>query len=254
MRLQNQVAIVTGATSGFGEAIARALAREGVSLAIGARREARLKGLEEELKQDSPRILALPLDVRETDQVANFVREVVRKFGRIDILINNAGLALGKESILTAPEEDWVQMMDTNFLGVFRMTQAVLKEMKPKRKGHIVNIGSIAGHQAYEGGAGYCGSKFALTAFTKVLRSEVAESEIKVTSIDPGMAETEFSLVRFKGDAKTAKQVYDGVRPLVAADIAETVLFALTRPAHVNIDEIHLTTIDQPNANKVIRR
>lgn len=254
-KLTGKVVVVTGASSGFGEAIATALAGQGVRLALGARREKRLEVLAQKLSDaHGVQILTHPVDVQETKEVDDFVRATIDRFGRIDILVNNAGLALGKRDILTADEADWQQMVGTNFFGVFRMTRRVLEDMLPRKQGHIVNIGSIAAHHTYEGGGGYCASKFAMRAMTEILRMELVDKNIRVTAVDPGMAETEFSLVRFKGDAENAKKVYEGMRPLVAQDVAECVLFAVTRPLHVNIDDIVVSSTDQAFAGKVIRR
>ena len=216
---------------------------------------ARLQKLAKELeaKHGTP-CLASRLDVRDVSQVGSFVDAVWDRFGEVDILVNNAGGALGLDTVAAADEADIVQMIETNFLGTFRMTRQVLRRMLPRKEGHIVNIGSIAGRLAYEKGAGYCGAKFAVTAFSRSLRLELVESGIRVTCVDPGMAETEFSLVRFKGDREKAKKVYEGMRPLAAQDVADAVLFAVTRPSHVNVDDILITATDQGGVAKVFRR
>jgi 3-hydroxy acid dehydrogenase / malonic semialdehyde reductase len=253
--LKDTVAVVTGASSGFGEAIARTLADHGANLSIGARRLDRIEKVADEIQRTSKvEVWAQELDVRNTEHVEQFVEATLREFGQIDILVNNAGLALGKRDVSTAEEKDWVQMMETNFLGAYRMTKAVLPTMQERGKGHIVNVGSVAGHYPYEGGAGYCGSKYAVRAFSEVLRLETVEKGIKVSSVDPGLAETEFSLVRFSGDRTAAKKVYEGMTPLSAQDVADTVLFVVTRPSHVNIDEVMLTPLDQGTVFKVHRR
>jgi 3-hydroxy acid dehydrogenase / malonic semialdehyde reductase len=254
-RLQNKVAVVTGASSGFGAAIARAFAEEGAKLAIGARRGDRVGVLAKELeKKHGTQVFSMEIDVRKTESVRKFVEGALKTLKGIDILVNNAGLALGRREVATADEADWVQMMETNFLGMFRVTQAVLPTMTAQKSGHIVNIGSIAGHLSYEGGGGYCGSKFAVTAFSRALRLENVEKGIKVSLIDPGLAETEFSLVRFKWDEEAAKKVYEGMTPLTAEDVADTVLYVVTRPEHVVVEELLLTPLAQGGVHKVHRR
>ncbi|HLG19267.1 MAG TPA: SDR family NAD(P)-dependent oxidoreductase [Bdellovibrionota bacterium] len=252
--LKGKIVLVTGASSGFGEAIALSFARAGATLAIGARRVDRLQTLAKKLGREfGCKIHSEVLDVRQTSSVRRFVEGTLGELGHVDVLVNNAGLALGRETLRDANEDDWTQMIETNFLGTFRMTQALLPSMLARKSGHIVNIGSIAGHEAYAGGAGYCGTKFAARAMTIAVREELLGTGIRVTSIDPGMAETEFSIVRFKGDQEKAKQVYKGVTPLSAEDVAECVLFAVTRPAHVNIETILLNPTAQVNAKNVHR-
>lgn len=254
-RLTGKTAIVTGASSGFGEAIARTLAAEGANLAIGARREDRLMKLGSELSEkEKVSVFAQKLDVQETESVTAFVEGTLRYHKGVDMLVNNAGLALGRRELATADEADWVQMMETNFMGTFRMAKAVLPTMGILKKGHIVNIGSISGHLPYEGGAGYCGTKFAVKAMSQALRLENVERGIKVSLIDPGLAETEFSLVRFKWDEEKAKDVYQGMTPLSAQDVADAVLYVVTRPEHVVIDEMILTPLAQGGVHKVHRR
>ncbi|MFH1262526.1 MAG: SDR family NAD(P)-dependent oxidoreductase [Pseudomonadota bacterium] len=254
--LKGRIAIVTGASSGFGEAIAKLFAKEGANLAIGARRRDRVERLAKELEAEhGTKVFFSDLDVRDRASVNYFVGGTLKAFDkRIDILVNNAGLAAGRHPVAEALEADWVEMMETNFLGMFHMTQAVLPTMTSQKSGHIVNIGSIAGQLAYDGGAGYCGSKFAVTAFSRSLRLETIEAGIKVSLIEPGLAETEFSLVRFKGDEAAAKKVYEGMTPLTAEDVADAVLYVVTRPAHVVIEELLLTPQAQGGVHKVHRR
>jgi hypothetical protein len=250
-RLDGKVAVVTGASSGFGAAIARSLAAEGARLAIGARRVERLEALSRGLPGE---VLTARLDVTDPESVSAFAKAVLGRFGRVDILVNNAGGALGKDPLAVASEEDWERMVQSNFLGAFRMTRAFLPGMLERKIGHVVNLGSIAGHRAYEGGAGYCGVKAAVRSMTEALRLELAGTGVRVTTVDPGLAETEFSLVRFKGDAKAAAEVYRGMTPLTAGDVAECVRFALTRPPRVTIDELLVTASDQGGVVKVHRR
>jgi 3-hydroxy acid dehydrogenase/malonic semialdehyde reductase len=225
--------IITGASSGFGEAMARHFSNLGFSLALGARRINKLKKLESELGKN---VWVHELDVTNQDSVTKFVSACMEKFVFVDALINNAGLALGLDRIEAFKEEDWKTMWETNVLGVARMTHAVEPHLKAGSR--IINIGSISSYETYEGGAAYCSSKHALRAVTQTMRYELMEKGILVSTIDPGMAETEFSMIRFKQDSARAKKVYEGLKPLTADDIAEVAAFILSRPSHVSIDEI----------------
>jgi NADP-dependent 3-hydroxy acid dehydrogenase YdfG len=198
--------------------------------------------------------LALPLDVTDQESIDSFVGEVSEKFGRIDVLVNNAGLALGLAPIAQARDEDWTEMWEVNVLGLMRMTRACLPLLRKSKHGHIVNLGSIAGFETYKGGAGYTASKHAVRAISRTLRLELNGEPIRVTEIAPGMVETEFSTVRFRGDRKAAKAVYQGVKPLVAEDIADCIVFAVTRPPHVDIDEIVIRPIAQAASWLVARK
>jgi NADP-dependent 3-hydroxy acid dehydrogenase YdfG len=198
--------------------------------------------------------LALPLDVTKLDSIDAFVGEVKKKFGRIDVLVNNAGLARGLAPIAEGSDEDWIEMWEVNVLGLLRMTRASLPLLRKARHGHIVNLGSIAGFETYKGGAGYTASKHAVHAISRTLRLELNGEPIRVTEIEPGMVETEFSVVRFHGDRDAAKAVYKGVKPLVAADIADCIVFAVTRPPHVDIDEIVVRPVAQAAAWLVARK
>ncbi len=255
MELKDKVAVITGASSGFGESIAWNLAEAGMKLALGARRVDRLENMATKLNgHGASQVWFQKLDVCDEKSSQDFAQGALKEFGHVDALINNAGLALGKDEVSEAELADWEKMMDTNFLGIFRVTQPILKSMKERNAGHILQIGSIAGHDPYEGGGAYCASKFAVKAFTRVLRRELVGSNLRVTTIDPGLAETEYSIVRFKGDQAKADATYNGIRPLQATDVAEAVRFALSRPLHVNIDEMVLTCIDQAGATKVVRQ
>ncbi len=238
--LAGKTAVVTGASSGFGRETARVLAERGVRVAGGARRAERL---------ETP--IALELDVRDPASCARFVDEAVAQLGGIDILINSAGLALGRVLFDESTEEDEQQVFETNVNGLVRMTRLCLPHIRDG--GHIVNLGSIAGRQAYEKAASYVASKFAVRGFTYALREDLLGRPIRITTVDPGLAETEFSIVRFKGDTEQAAAVYQGVEPLVAEDIADCILFALTRPWHVNIDEIVVKARNQSSGGRVIR-
>lgn len=240
IELRGKTAVVTGASSGFGRAIARALAAEGVRVAGGARRRERLETE-----------VALELDVREPESCARFVDAALGELGGLDILVNNAGLALGRHPFDESSEEDERRVLETNVNGLLRMTRLCLPHIRDG--GHIVNLGSIAGRQAYEGGASYIASKFAERGFTYALREDLLGRPIRVTTVDPGLAETEFSLVRYKGDATQAAAVYEGVEPLTAEDVADCVLFALTRPLHVNVDEIVVKATAQSSGARIVR-
>ncbi|HEY2598016.1 MAG TPA: SDR family NAD(P)-dependent oxidoreductase [Candidatus Dormibacteraeota bacterium] len=233
------VAVVTGASSGIGAATVVALGRRGYQIVAGARRLARVRRVVGDLG------VALPLDVTDAVSIDAFVREVSKKFGRIDVLVNNAGLALGLTQMAEARDEDWIQMWEVNVLGLMRMTRSSLPLLRKAKHGHIVNLGSIAGFETYKGGGGYTASKHAVHAMSRTLRLELNGEPIRVTEILPGMVETEFSTVRFRGDRKAAKAVYQGVKPLVAEDIADCIVFAVTRPPHVDIDEIVIRPVAQ---------
>ena len=242
------VAVITGASSGIGAATAIALARHGYRVVVGARRVERLARVAAENG------LALRLDVTDEQSVAEFVREVGRRFGRVDVLVNNAGGALGLNPVADAVDDEWIGMWKTNVLGLMWMTRACLPLLRKARHGHIVNIGSIAGFETYKGGGGYTAVKHAVRAITKTLRLELNGEPIRVTEIAPGLVETEFSLVRFHGDRKAAKVPYEGIKPLTPEDIADCIVFAVTRPAHVDIDEIVVRPVAQANVVTVARK
>jgi NADP-dependent 3-hydroxy acid dehydrogenase YdfG len=238
--LSGKTAIVTGASSGIGRATARALAEAGVRVAGGARR---FEQLETDVK--------LELDVRDAASCERFVAAAVAELGGVDILFNNAGLALGRHPFTESKEEDEDVVFTTNVNGLVRMTRLCLPHIRDE--GHIVNMGSIAGRQAYENGATYITSKFAVRGFTYALREDLLGRPIRITTVDAGLVETEFSLVRFKGDRAKADAVYAGVDPLTAEDIADCVLWALTRPRHVNVDEIVVKARNQASGARVVR-
>jgi NADP-dependent 3-hydroxy acid dehydrogenase YdfG len=246
---QERVAVVTGASSGIGEATARGLAREGFTLVLGARRQDRLAEVAQEFGG-----LALPLDVRDLTSIEPFVRAVEAKYPAVEILINNAGLAAGLQPLAEGNDDDWVQMMETNVLGLLRVTKAMLPLLRRAPRAHIVNLGSVAGFEVYPGGVGYTASKHAVRAVTKTLRLELLGEPIRVTEIEPGMVETEFSLVRFKGDQRRAAAVYQGMKPLTGADVADCIVWAVTRPPHVNIDEMVVRPIAQATTRDVARK
>jgi NADP-dependent 3-hydroxy acid dehydrogenase YdfG len=196
----------------------------------------------------------LPLDVTDPGSIAGFIEAIDREFGQVEILVNNAGLSAGLEPVAEGHDEDWVQMMDTNVLGLLRMTRACLPLLRRAPRAHIVNIGSVAGFEVYPGGVGYTASKHAVRAISRTLRLELLGEPIRVTEIAPGLAETEFSLVRFKGDQERAAAPYRGLKPLVAADVADCVLWVVTRPDHVNIDELVVRPIAQASTRDYARR
>lgn len=242
---QEKIAVVTGASAGIGAAAARALAGAGFRLVLGARRMDRLREVAEPLGAT-----ALPLDVTSAESVKDFAARVPEAH----LLVNNAGMAHGLDRIADATDEDWTAMWETNVLGVLRTTRAFLPALEASGDGHVINVGSIAGFETYAGGAGYTGTKHAVRAMTRTLRLELLGKPVRVTEVNPGMVETEFSVVRFGGDAERARAVYRGLDPLVAEDIADCIAWAATRPSHVNIDEIVVRPRDQATATLVNRR
>ena len=242
--LEGKRAIVTGASSGIGAAAAQALAREGATVAVGARRIDRLP------HQNG--FIALELDVTDAESSASFVASAVHRLEGLDILVNNAGLALGRDLFDESTEEDEEIVLETNVHGLIRMTRLCLPHLADG--GHIVNIGSIAGRQAYERGALYVTSKFAVRGFTYALREDLLGRPIHLTTVDPGLVETGFSRVRFRGDEETAARVYEGVEPMRPEDVAECIVFAVTRPKHVNVDEIVVKALAQSSGARIIRQ
>jgi len=250
-----KVVFITGASSGFGAASALRFARDGHVLVLGARRADRLAETSAAAHEaGAARVVALPLDVRDKASVDAFCRQGLEAAGAAHILVNNAGLARGADPVETATDADWEEMIETNVLGVLRTTRALIPALVASGDGHIIFIGSTAGRWVYEGGSVYCASKHAVRAIRSTLRLELCGRPVRVSTVDPGMAETEFSLVRFHGDGERAKKVYQGVTPLSADDVADLVHFVATRPPHVNIDEIMVTPRDQASPTKVSRR
>lgn len=255
MSLSNKWILITGASSGFGEAAAIAFAKQGAKLLLGARRVDRLEEVAKAARQaGAPAAHVQALDVSSTPSVNAFADFCRKHTDKIDVLINNAGGAKGLDKVADAKDEDWEFMMQTNVLGVLRVTRAVLPMMVNNSGSSIINIGSIAGRTAYEGGSAYCAAKAGELQITRALRLELCGTGVRVSTVDPGFAETEFSLVRFKGDAVRAKKVYDGMYPLTADDIAETLVWVATRPSHVCIDEMVIKPTDQAQVYKVHRR
>lgn len=243
-----QTVLITGATSGIGEATARAFAAEGYRIIITGRRASRLQELKASLKAEGAKVELLAFDVRDPEACKAALDSLHAKYAEIDILVNNAGLAAGLEHIDKGDLLDWNAMIDTNIKGLLHITKCVSKGMVARGRGHIVNIGSIAGTQPYENGAVYAATKHAVHALSQGMRMDFLSHGIRVTEIRPGMVETEFSVVRFHGDQERADNVYTGVTPLTGDDIAEAILWAATQPPHVNIDEIVITPVQQANA------
>ena len=231
--------LITGATSGFGKAIATRFAKEGDDLIITGRREALLTEFADELRKDhGVEVLSLCFDVREKEEVEFVISSLPDEWKDIDVLVNNAGLAVGLNPVNEGVIDDWERMLDTNVKGLLYMTRYVSPLMVQRKKGHIINIGSIAGKEVYPNGNVYCGSKFAVDAITKGTRIDLLPHNIKVTQVAPGAANTEFSIVRFKGDQSRADSVYNGYTPLNAEDVAEVVWYVTSLPPHVNINDL----------------
>lgn len=247
-----RIALITGATSGIGEATARVLATNNFKLILCGRRKDRLQKLASELGTHTE-VTTLSFEVRNQKEVASSIESLPAAWKEIDVLINNAGNAHGLDPIQTGSIDDWDAMMDINVKGLLYVTKAVLPVMTKRNSGHIINIGSIAGKEVYANGNVYCASKFAVDAVTKGMRIDLNAHGIKVTAIHPGLVETEFSLVRFKGDEERSKNVYKGFDPLVGNDIADLILFALTRPAHVVIADLVVLPTAQASATVVKR-
>lgn len=253
--LKGRWALVTGATSGFGLATAHALAAAGAHVAITGRRADRLEAIAREIhNRHGVEVPALRFDVRDLAEVRSTLGGAASLLSRLDILVNNAGLALALDPISAGDPADWDQMIDTNVKGLLYVTRVVLPGMVERGRGHVVNIGSVAGHQVYAGGAVYCATKFAVRAISDALRYDVLGKGVRVSNVEPGLAETEFSEVRFKGDRARAKTVYEGLTPLRAEDVADAVLWCVTRPLHVNVQTVLLMPADQASAHAVSRR
>ncbi|MEH1920139.1 SDR family oxidoreductase [Nostoc sp.] len=253
--LQNQTILITGASSGIGTACARIFAGAGAKLILAARRLERLQQLADTLNKDfSTEIHLLQLDVRDRSAVESAIATLPPAWADIDILINNAGLSRGLDKLHEASFQDWEDMIDTNVKGLLYVSRYVVPGMVSRDRGHVVNLGSIAGHQTYPGGNVYCATKAAVRAISEGLKQDLLGTRVRVTSVDPGMVETEFSEVRFHGNTERANKVYEGVTPLTADDIADVIFFCVTRSPHVNINEVVLMPVDQASATLVNRR
>lgn len=253
--LKNKVVCITGASSGIGAACASEFAKHGSALLLAARRKDRLETLAAGLaSQHGIRIHTVKLDIRNQKQVEQVFSSLPADWQTIDILVNNAGLTRGLTTFHEGSIQDWEEIIDTNVKGLLYVTRAVLPGMVSRNSGHIINIGSIAGHQTYPKGNVYCASKFAVTGLTRGLKMDLLGTPVRVSSVDPGLVETEFSEVRFRGDKEQAAKTYAGLTPLRPEDVAEIVVFCATRPSHVNIGEVIVTPTDQASVSMVHRR
>jgi NADP-dependent 3-hydroxy acid dehydrogenase YdfG len=244
--------LITGASAGIGAACARAFAAAGARLVLTARRADRLESLAEELRAaHGTDLLLLAFDVRDAGVVSRVLEDLPPEWRAIDVLVNNAGLSRGLDRVHEAELRDWEEMIDTNVKGVLYVTRAVLPGMVERGRGHVINLGSIAGREVYTGGSVYCATKSALDTITTGLRLDLFGTPVRVTAVLPGAVETEFSVVRFRGDEERAATVYEGYQPLTADDIADTILYAATRPPHVNVDEILIKPTAQARAGMV---
>ncbi|HSU13874.1 SDR family oxidoreductase [Longimicrobium sp.] len=253
MKLSGRTVLITGASAGIGAACARAFAEEGARLILCARRAGRLEEAAEKLRGAGTDVLLLELDVRDQAAVMERIAGLPAEWREIDVLVNNAGLGRGMDKLWEGSPADWDEMVDTNVKGLLYVTRAVVPGMAERKRGHVINLGSVAGHEVYPGGAVYCATKHAVGAITRGLRMDVLGTGIRVSTVDPGMVETEFSVVRFHGDEARAKNVYRGMTALTADDIAETIVWVATRPPHVCIDEVIIKPTDQASATLVHR-
>ena len=244
----SKIAIITGATSGIGEAAALRLAENKTNLIITGRRQERLSILKNKLEDRNVRVLALCFDLSDEDAVKDALGNLPEEWRKIDVLLNNAGLAAGLSTLQEGESDDWNRMIDTNVKGLLYVTRAIAPGMVERKSGHIINIGSIAGKEVYPNGNVYCATKHAVDALTKAMRIDMLSHNIKVTQISPGAVETEFSLVRFHGDTALAKSVYEGYESLVASDIADCIWFVVSRPPHVNINDMVVMPTAQASA------
>ena len=255
INLSNKIVLITGASAGIGKACAEAFAKEGASLILTARRIAKLNKISASLKKKyGIKIFTTQLDVRDKDAVKSMVSSLPGEWKKIDILINNAGLARGLTDIDEGSYDDWDEMIDTNIKGLLYVSREIIPLMVKRKKGHVINIGSIAGHQVYPKGNVYNATKFAVNALSKTMRLDLYQKDVRVSTVDPGMVKTEFSLVRFRGDNERAKKVYEGLSPLNPEDISDAVIYCATRPLHVNIDEIIIMPAIQASPMHIKRK
>ena len=246
MTLQDRIVLITGASSGIGSATARGFAQAGAKLILTARRQDRLEQLADELgKEFASSTQLLPLDVRDAIAVESAISNLSADWSSIDVLINNAGLSRGLDKLYEGSFSDWEEMIDTNIKGLLYLTRAIVPGMISRGRGHVVNLGSTAGHQTYPNGNVYCATKAAVRVISEGLKQDLLGTPVRVSSVDPGLVETEFSQVRFRGDTQRAKKVYQGLTPLTPADVADVIFFCATRPPHVNISEVLLMPTDQ---------
>jgi serine 3-dehydrogenase len=254
-KLKNKTAFISGSSSGIGKASAAAFASEGANLILAARRIERLKELENELvNKYNIKVLSLQLDVRKLSEVKKAIASLKDDWRNIDILLNNAGLARGLSKIYEGDTDQWDEMIDTNIKGLLYVSRSIIPLMVERQRGHIINLGSLAGHESYPNGNVYCATKYAVKGLSKGMRFDLYDKNIRVTSVDPGMVVTEFSEVRFSGDKAKADKVYEGIKPLSAEDIADTILWCATRPEHININEVLITPTAQASVSYVNRK
>lgn len=249
-----RIVLITGATSGFGKACAEKFAQNGYDIIITGRRVEKLEVVKTSLEQTYPaRVLALAFDVQQKQAVFDAINSLSPEWKAVDVLVNNAGLALGRDLFDQADLQDWETMIDTNLKGLLYVSKAVLPAMIERRSGHIINVGSVAGKEIYERGNVYCATKAAVQALSKSMRIDLLAHRIKVTAIHPGAAETEFGLVRFKGNEAAANKVYEGYQPLSAEDVADIIFYCTTLPPHVCINDLDVTCLAQAGVNNVFR-
>jgi 3-hydroxy acid dehydrogenase/malonic semialdehyde reductase len=248
-KMKGKIVLITGASVGIGAATAMAFAAEGAKLLLAARRAGKLAEVASRaLEQGAAAVHSVGLDVRDRNAVQRIIDELPPEWSEIDVLVNNAGLSRGLEKLYTGRIDDWEEMIDTNIKGLLYVSRAVVPGMVERKRGHVVTLGSMAGEMVYPNGAVYCATKSAALAISDGLREDLLGTPVRVTSVDPGLVETDFSLVRFHGNADRAAKVYKGLEPLKAEDIADAILWAVTRPAHVNIARITLSTVHQANS------
>lgn len=252
--MEKKIVMVTGATSGIGEACAKKFANGGYNVIITGRRHDKLEALKTQLEAQGARVLALTFDVREREAARKVVESIDGEWADIDVLVNNAGLALGLDKEYEGDFNDWDTMIDTNVKGLLNMTRFIVPGMVKRNRGHVINIGSVAGDAAYANGNVYCSTKAAVKAITDGLRIDVAESAVRVTNIKPGLVQTNFSNVRFHGDDAKAENVYKGIKPLTGDDIADVAFYAASAPAHVQIAEVLVLATHQANGSVIVRK
>ena len=246
--------LITGATSGIGEACARKFAENGDRLILTGRNEQRLADIKKELTEKGTEVLTLAFDVRDREKAKKYIAELPAEWQTIDVLVNNAGLALGLEPEYEGNIDDWETMIDTNILGLLTMTRLIVPGMVERNSGHIINVGSVAGDAAYAGGNVYCATKAAVKALSDGLRIDVANTAVRVTNLKPGLVETNFSNIRFYGDTDRAANVYKGIKPLTGDDIADVAVFAANAPAHVQIAEVLILATHQASGSVIVRK
>ena len=250
----NKIVLITGATSGIGFACARKFAENGDKVILTGRNEQRLSEIRKELETKGAQVLTLAFDVRDREKAAKYIQELPAEWQEIDVLVNNAGLALGLEPEYEGNLDDWETMIDTNIKGLLTMTRLVVPGMVARNRGHIINVGSVAGDAAYAGGNVYCATKAAVKALSDGLRIDVANTAIRVTNLKPGLVETNFSNIRFKGDEARAKILYTGIKPLTGDDIADVAVFAANAPEHVQIAEVLILATHQASGSVIVRK